>query len=254
MSIVEELRIRNTYCDRQPDWKIGCNLDGQLDATSHMTEPDVLGVPTNTSQRGSLAVLGMLRFSYGTMGSGKSTLALQIHHNLTAGGLNGILCSMHDRQSNVVSSRLGVSAAATIINPELGPFAVAYNGGDVVDYLVCDEVQFYAEAHIEELARVVDELRADVFAFGLLTDFRGKLFPGTARLLELADTSEALQCEARCWCGERATHNARLVNGTQVYEGEVVVVDNPDQQPSVAYELRCRKHWLAGAGGAILLD
>lgn len=217
-----------------------------------MTKPAVVGLTTATS-RSSLAVLGMLRFSYGTMGSGKSTLALQIHHNLTVGGLNGILCSMHDRQSNVVSSRLGVSAAATIVNEDLGPFAIAQNRGDTVDYLVCDEVQFYSDQHIEELARVVDELRADVFAFGLLTDFRGRLFPGTARLLELADTSEALQCEARCWCGERATHNARIVDGEQVYEGEVVVVDNPDDQPSVSYELRCRKHWLAGEGSAIVL-
>lgn len=213
--------------------------------TAHSSEP---------RHRGSLAVLGMLRFSYGTMGSGKSTLALQIHHNLAAGGLNGVLCSMHDRKSNVVSSRLGVSAAATMIHADTNPFDIALNGGEPLDYLVCDEVQFYTDTHIEQLARVVDELRADVFAFGLLTDFRGRLFPGTARLLELADTSEALQCEARCWCGERATHNARLVNGEQVYEGEIVVVDNPEDQPSVSYELRCRKHWLAGAAAPIVLD
>ena len=212
--------------------------------------------PENVDQarRGSLAVLGMLRFSYGTMGSGKSTLALQIHHNLGAGGLLGVLCSMHDRQSNVVSSRLGVSAAATIIDDDTSPFDIALNGGTPLDYLVCDEVQFYSDAHIEELARVVDELKADVFAFGLLTDFRGRLFPGTARLLELADTSEALQCEARCWCGERATHNARLVNGEQVYEGEVVVVDRGVEETAVSYELRCRKHWLAGAGAPIILS
>ena len=207
-----------------------------------------------SARRGSLAVLGMLRFSYGTMGSGKSTLALQIHHNLGAGGLQGVLCSMHDRQSNVVSSRLGVSAAATIIDHNTSPFQIAANGGEPLDYLVCDEVQFYSDAHIEELARVVDELKADVFAFGLLTDFRGRLFPGTARLLELADTSEALQCEARCWCGERATHNARVVNGQQVYEGEIVVVDSGAEQTDVSYELRCRKHWLAGVGAPIILS
>ena len=87
--------------------------------------------------------------------------------------------------------------------------------------MVCDEAQFYTPEQIEQLAEVVDALRLDVFAFGLLTDFRGRLFPGTARLLELADVTEAIQCEARCWCGNRATHNARLVDGAQVYEGEL---------------------------------
>ncbi|NNC91989.1 MAG: thymidine kinase, partial [Acidimicrobiia bacterium] len=95
---------------------------------------------------------------------------------------------------------------------------------------------------------IVDEYRMDVFAFGLLTDFRGRLFPGTARLLELADTSEAIQCEARCWCGDRATHNARVVDGEQVYEGELMVVDDPERVPEVSYELRCRKHWTSGEG------
>ncbi len=198
--------------------------------------------------RSSLAVMGILRFSFGTMGSGKSTLALQIHHNLTHGGLNGALCSMLDRRGARVSSRLGVSAEAVVIDPTVDMRDVAHNGGEPFDYLVCDEAQFYTPEQIEQLAEVVDSLRMDVFAFGLLTDFRGLLFPGTARLLELADVTEAIQCEARCWCGNRATHNARLVNGVQVYEGELMVVDNPDHASDVTYELRCREHWTSGQG------
>ena len=198
--------------------------------------------------RSSLAVMGILRFSFGTMGSGKSTLALQIHHNLTHGGLNGALCSMLDRRGARVSSRLGVSAEAVVIDPTVDMRDVAQNGGKPFDYLVCDEAQFYTPEQIEQLAEVVDSLRMDVFAFGLLTDFRGLLFPGTARLLELADVTEAIQCEARCWCGNRATHNARLVNGVQVYEGELMVVDNPDHASDVTYELRCREHWTSGQG------
>lgn len=198
--------------------------------------------------RSSLAVMGILRFSFGTMGSGKSTLALQIHHNLTHGGLNGALCSMLDRRGARVSSRLGVSAEAVVIDPTVDMRDVAHNGGKPFDYLVCDEAQFYTPEQIEQLAEVVDSLRMDVFAFGLLTDFRGLLFPGTARLLELADVTEAIQCEARCWCGNRATHNARLVNGVQVYEGELMVVDNPDHASDVTYELRCREHWTSGQG------
>jgi len=198
--------------------------------------------------RSNLAVMGVLRFSFGTMGSGKSTLALQIHHNLTHGGLRGALCSMLDRKGARVSSRLGVSAEAVVIDPSVDLREVAGNNGKPLDYLVCDEAQFYTPEQIEQLAEIVDELRLDVFAFGLLTDFRGRLFPGTARLLELADVSEALQCEARCWCGDRATHNARVLDGVQVYEGELMVVDDPAAAPDVRYELRCRKHWTAGEG------
>ncbi len=117
-----------------------------------------------------------------------------------------------------------------------------------LDYVVCDEAQFYAPAQIDQLARVVDELGADVYAFGLLTSFQGRLFEGTQRLLELADESSEVQVEARCWCGERATHNARLVDGEQVYDGQLVVVDDPDDH-QVTYELRCRRHWLAGDSG-----
>ena len=192
--------------------------------------------------------MGILRFSFGTMGSGKSTLALQIHHNLTHGGLNGALCSMLDREGARVSSRLGVSADAVLVDPSVDLRDVAKNDGEPLDYLVCDEAQFYTPEQIEQLAEVVDALRLDVFAFGLLTDFRGRLFPGTARLLELADVTEAIQCEARCWCGNRATHNARLVDGAQVYEGELMVVDDPGSTPDVSYELRCREHWTSGQG------
>ena len=75
---------------------------------------------------------------------------------------------------------------------------------------------------------MVDELEVEVYAFGLITDFRGELFEGTKRLLEIADERVPLQVEARCWCGARATHNARVVNGEVVYEGETVIVGDTD--------------------------
>jgi thymidine kinase len=116
---------------------------------------------------------------------------------------------------------------------------------------VCDEAQFYEPEQVDQLARVVDELGADVHALGLLTDFRGRLFPGTARLLEVADERCELQVEARCWCGARATHNARLLDGTQVYDGDVVVVGDVASDAEVSYELLCRRHWLAGETGRL---
>ena len=116
---------------------------------------------------------------------------------------------------------------------------------------MCDEAQFYTPAQVEQLAGVVDELNADVHAFGLLTDFRGRLFEGSARFLELADERQELQVEARCWCGARATQNARLVNGQQVYDGEVVVVGDTGGDAEVVYELLCRRHWLRGETGRV---
>ena len=96
-----------------------------------------------------------------------------------------------------------------------------------------------------------------MFAFGLITDFRGELFEGTKRMLEIADERVEMQVEARCWCGARATHNARIVNGELVREGETVVVgdtaDDGDQKlfgEVVRYELLCRTHYRAGELGS----
>lgn len=188
-----------------------------------------------------------LKFFFGTMGSGKSTQALQIHHNLASRGLQVMLISQLNRDHGRVSSRLGVSAEAEIVTPDSDLFGVAKARllSEGLDAIVCDEAQFYAPEQIEQLANVVDLLSVDVFAFGLLTSFQGRLFPGTARLLELADERSELQVEARCFCGARATHNARLVDGRQVYSGALKVVgDTKDRsEAATTYELRCRLHW-----------
>jgi thymidine kinase len=193
--------------------------------------------------------MGIQRFSFGTMGSGKSTLALQIHHNLARRGLVGVLCTRLDRQEAEVSSRLGVSHAAVEVTPDLDLRALA-DGVRAelgrLDFVVCDEAQFFTPVQVEQLAGVVDDLDVDVYALGLLTDFRGRLFAGTVRLLELADEREELQVEARCWCGRPATQNARLVDGVQVYDGDIVVLGDIGGQATVTYELLCRRHWREG--------
>lgn len=203
--------------------------------------------------------MGILRFSFGTMGSGKSTLALQIHHNLSRRHHRGLLFTQLDREGAKVSSRLGLSVDATLVAPAVDLFELcsgyaASHAG--IDYVVGDEAQFYTAAQADQLALVADVLGADVYAFGLITDFRGRLFEGTARFLEVADERVQLHVEARCWCGARATHNARLVNGHIVYEGEVVVVGDTTAAPDtplfgdvVTYELICRRHYRAGQTG-----
>ncbi|RYU11954.1 thymidine kinase [Nocardioides iriomotensis] len=195
-----------------------------------------------------------LQFFTGTMDSGKSTLALQTNHNHAARGRSGRIFTSHDRAgAATLSSRLGLQHEAIEV-PEDFDFwkyvVGALTRGGRVDYLICDEAQFYTPAQIEQLARIVDELQIDVFAFGILTDFRSLMFPGSARLVELADRMNVLQVEALCWCGKRATHNARTVNGVMVTEGEVIVVGDVEQQgeepPDVGYEVLCRQHHRRG--------
>jgi thymidine kinase len=184
------------------------------------------------------------------MDSGKSTLALQTNHNHAARGRVGRLFTSHDRAGEaIVSSRLGLTREAEEVTPELNFWRYtvdALTHGARIDYLICDEAQFYTPAQVDQLAKVVDELQIDVFCFGILTDFRTRLFPASARLVELADRTEVLQVEALCWCGKRATHNARIEDGEMVVEGDVIVVGDVEPQPSgpveVTYEVLCRQH------------
>ena len=194
----------------------------------------------------------------GTMDSGKSTLALQTAHNHVSRGRSGILFTNRDRAgSGKISSRLGLTSEAIEVGVEmdLHRFVVeSLSGGRRIDFVICDEAQFYSPDQIEQLARIVDGLGIDVYAFGILTDFRTRLFPGSARLVELADRVQTLQVEALCWCGVRATHNARTVSGTMVTEGEQVVVGDTNAEDEIAYEVLCRRHHMrkvtAKASGA----
>lgn len=197
-----------------------------------------------------------LVFWSGTMDCGKSTLALQIDHNHRARGRRGLIFTRLDRAGDhVLSSRLGLSTAANEVPEDLDLWDTVVDqltAGDRIDYLLCDEVQFYTPAQVEQLAQIVDDLDIDVFAFGITADFRARLFPGSQRLIELADRVQVLQVEALCWCGRRGTHNARVVDGVMTLEGEQVVVgdtaseaDGPGGSSSaVEYEVLCRRHFM----------
>ena len=182
----------------------------------------------------------------GPMDSGKSTLALQTAHNHQSRGRTGLIFTNNDRAgSGVISSRLGLSSPAIEVTPSMDLHRLVVDQlsmGERIDYIICDEAQFYESIQIDQLARIVDGLSIDVFAFGILADFRTKLFPGSARLVELADRVNTLQVEALCWCGSRATHNARTVGGVMVIEGEQVVVGDVSTGADVAYEVLCRRH------------
>lgn len=191
-----------------------------------------------------------LQFFTGTMDSGKSTLALQTNHNHAVRGRAGRIFTTHDRAGHaILTSRLGLSHEAIEVDESFDFWSYVVGSltqGGRIDYLICDEAQFYTPVQVDQLAKIVDDLQIDVFAFGILTDFRSLLFPGSARLVELADRMHVLQVEALCWCGRRATHNARTEDGVMVVEGEVIVVGDVDNHegppPEVAYEVLCRPH------------
>ncbi len=213
-----------------------------------------------------------LVFFSGTMDCGKSTLALQMDHNHRARGRGGVRFSRNDRAGESrISSRLGLETDAVEVLDGTDfweEVMLRRTQGQRVDYLICDEAQFYTPEQVEQLAKVVDEIDVDVFAFGITADFRTRLFPGSQRLVELADRVQVLQVEALCWCGRRATHNARTVDGVMVTEGAQVVVGDVDMAgesaavelpgdhvPVVGYETLCRRHYMrrVTAHGAALM-
>jgi thymidine kinase len=213
-----------------------------------------------------------LVFFSGTMDCGKSTLALQMDHNHRARGRGGVRFSRNDRAGESrISSRLGLETDAVEVLDSTDfweEVMLRRTRGQRIDYLICDEAQFYTPEQVEQLAKVVDEIDVDVFAFGITADFRTRLFPGSQRLVELADRVQVLQVEALCWCGRRATHNARTVEGVMVTEGAQVVVGDVDMAPDpaagthaadhvpvVGYETLCRRHYMrrVTAHGATLM-
>jgi thymidine kinase len=191
-----------------------------------------------------------LVFFTGTMDCGKSTLAAQVNYTHASRGRNGLVFTRNDRAgAGVLSSRLGLEVQANEVTNETDFFALSLElsaSAEPLDFLICDEAQFYTRDQINQLAHVVDDLDIDVFAFGIASDFRTELFPGSARLFELADRIQILQVEALCWCGRRGTHNARTLDGVMVTEGEQVAVgDTASSLGVVSYEVLCRRHHMA---------
>ncbi len=187
-----------------------------------------------------------LVFFTGPMDCGKSTLALQTDHTQSAHRRCGQRFTRQDRSGDaLITSRIGLSASAWEVDDEFSFWRHVVSGlttGQRIDYLICDETQFYTTEQIDQLARIVDELQIDVYCFGILADFRTRLFPGSKRLVELADRLEILQVRPLCWCGQPATHNARTVDGKMVTEGDQVVVGDTTAASAIRYEVLCRNH------------
>ncbi|GAA0278198.1 thymidine kinase [Cryptosporangium japonicum] len=192
---------------------------------------------------------GTLRFFYGPMDCGKSTLALQINHNHARQGRHGLLLTKLDRAGSAkISSRVGLTANATEVDATTDLHDVVraeWRAGRRVDYLICDEVQFYEPEQVEQAADLADRAGIDVYAFGLATDFRSELFPGSRRLFELADELIRLQVEVLCWCGRPGQQNARVVDGSVIRTGDQILVADTDEA-EVRYQVLCRRHYRIG--------
>ncbi|HEV7212159.1 MAG TPA: thymidine kinase [Blastococcus sp.] len=204
-----------------------------------------------------------LRFFHGPMDCGKSTLALQVDHNQSRQGRHGLLVTQGDRSSAPrISSRVGLSREAIEIHGQVDLRLLVrerWAAGQRIDYLIVDEAQFLDHRQVDQLAELVDESHVDVYAFGLTTDFRARLFPGTQRLLEIADDVQRIQVEVLCWCGLPAGFNARVVDGVMVRSGATVVVADTapaelpgadgGPSPAVRYQVLCRRHYVRGELG-----
>jgi thymidine kinase len=218
-------------------------------------DDSALSLTCHAAGDGRLRHGAALRFFWGPMDCGKSTMALQMNYNHARQGRRGLLLTRIDRSLGArVTSRIGLAHDAIEVTDDLDLVALVrarWADGEAVDYLICDEVSFYTEAHVEQMAELVDRYDVDVFAFGLATDFRAELFPAVRRLFALADTVERIQVEVLCWCGRPGLLNARVVGGQVAREGEQVVIGDTVARGEVRYQVLCRRHHRAGDLGPL---
>ncbi|GAA3010232.1 thymidine kinase [Actinokineospora diospyrosa] len=240
----------------------------QPDSTDPQPEPaGALSAVPAAGARRATPVSGHLRFYYGPMDCGKSTLALQVDHNHARQGRVGLLLVRMDRSGRPqISSRIGITRPALEVGAEVDVRELVrsrWARGERVDYLIVDEAQFLTAAQVDQLAELADDSQVDVYCFGIATDFQGRLFPGAARLVELADELRPVQVDVLCWCGQAARFNARVVGGRVVREGDTVLVADTETArgategdddvsgsgtvgATVRYRVLCRRHFRLG--------
>jgi thymidine kinase len=183
--------------------------------------------------------MAKLYFKYGAMGSSKSAQALITQFNYEELGMRVWLIkpSIDDRDgANIVKSRIGLSREADVVFPQ-DDIRDRYTQAGTCDVIIADEAQFLTPAQIDQLRELVDERNIPVLCFGLRTDFLTHLFPGSQRLMELADS--ITEIKNVCACGSKATVNARFdPTGRILTEGSQVFLGGND-----SYVAMCHRCW-----------
>ena len=187
--------------------------------------------------------MAKLYFKYGAMGSSKTAQALITKYNYEENDLKVWLIkpSADTRDGeDILRSRIGLEAKVEVIGPEVDVYA-RFLGSKArrSDVIIVDECQFLTSAQIDQLRAVVDEHNIPVMCFGLRTDFQTKLFPGSLRLMEIADAIQEIK--TMCDCGSKATVNARISDGYVVTEGAQVVLGGND-----CYIAMCHRCYVNG--------
>ena len=188
--------------------------------------------------------MAKLYFKYGAMGSSKTAQALITKYNYEENDLRVWLlkpsADIRDG-AHTISSRIGLSAEADILTPEMDAYAWFREKLEgQCDVIIVDECQFLTPEQIDQLRRIVDDCGIPVMCFGLRTDFQTKLFPGSLRLMEVADTIQEIK--TICDCGAKATVNARIDGeGHIVTQGAQVVLGGND-----SYIAMCHKCYVRG--------
>lgn len=191
--------------------------------------------------------MAKLYFHYSTMNAGKSTLLLQASYNYRERGMQTYLLTaeVDGRAGNArVASRIGIASSADIFQPDSDLFAMLARRmkRGPVSCVFVDEAQFLTRDQVWQLARAVDDLGLPVMCYGLRTDFRGELFPGSATLLAIAD--EMREARTICFCGKKATMVVRQdPDGNVMTTGDQVQIGGNETYVSL-----CRRHWRAATG------
>ena len=195
--------------------------------------------------------MGTLTFLTGTMSSGKTTHLLQSHYNVEDAFPGEVmLINKNDRSGeSICSNRLGGASLSIGINDSVNIVDLVNDQekstGLRVKYIFVDEVQFFTKSQINQLAHLADIHDISIYAYGLLTSYKGNLFTASQRLLELCDRIIQINNGMRCWCGNKATHNALYLAGARTSEGNETVIDNSSE---VDYRVMCRRHFLEHVG------
>ena len=188
--------------------------------------------------------MAKLYFKYGAMGSSKTAQALITKYNYEENGLSVWLikpsADTRDGQQTL-RSRIGLEAVVEVIAPERDVYQTyVATRQDACDAIIVDECQFLTEAQIDQLRAIVNDFNVPVMCFGLRTDFQTRLFPGSRRLMEVADTIQEIK--TMCDCGAKATVNARIDgNGHIITEGAQVVLGGND-----SYIAMCHRCYIRG--------